>query len=139
MNKMKKNVVSYLLCMVLVVAMALSMTACGETAPAGGEDAEITEGQAAYTFVVVDAEGNEETMNLTSDKATVGEALLAEGLIEGEESEYGLYVKTVNGITADYDADQSYWAFYVNGEYAETGVDTTELVDGSTYMFKIEK
>ena len=60
-------------------------------------------------------------------------------LIAGDESEYGLYVKQVNGITADYDVDQTYWAFYINGEMAMTGVDTTDVEAGATYSFKVEK
>ena len=60
-------------------------------------------------------------------------------LIAGDESEYGLYVKTVNGVTADYDKDRTYWAFYVNGEYANTGVDSTPVEDGAVYSFRIEK
>ena len=49
------------------------------------------------------------------------------------------YVKTVNGITADYDADGVYWAFYVNGEYAVSGVDSTPIAEGESYSFKVEK
>ena len=56
-----------------------------------------------------------------------------------EEGDYGLYVKTVNGVTADYDVDQTYWAFYINGEYASTGVDATSVTAGDTYSFKVEK
>ena len=59
-------------------------------------------------------------------------------MIEGDESEYGLYVKTVNGITADYDADGVYWAFYINDEYAQTGVDSTPITEGDRYAFRIE-
>ena len=70
---------------------------------------------------------------------TVGAALLSLGLIAGEDSEYGLYVKTVNGETADYDVDGTYWAFYVNGEYAMTGVDATTLEAGAIYAFRVEK
>ena len=69
----------------------------------------------------------------------MGEALLDQELIAGEDSDYGLYVKTVNGITVDYDTDGSYWAFYVNGEYASSGVDSTPVADGDTYSFKVEK
>lgn len=47
-------------------------------------------------------------------------------------------MKTVNGITAN-DADREYWAFYINGEYAVTGVDSTDIAEGATYMLKIEK
>ena len=68
-----------------------------------------------------------------------GEALLAEGLIAGSESEYGLYINTVNGIIADWDKDQTYWAFYVNGEYATTGVDSTEITEGATYGLTLTK
>ena len=59
-------------------------------------------------------------------------------LIDGEQGQYGLYVKTVNGIEADADKDQAYWAFYVNGEYATYGVDLTEIIDGDSYAFKYE-
>ena len=61
------------------------------------------------------------------------------GLISGEESEFGLYVKTVSGVTVDYDKDGAYWAFYVDGDYATTGVDGTEITAGATYSFKVEK
>ena len=59
-------------------------------------------------------------------------------MIDGDESEYGLYVKTVNGITADYDTDGVYWAFYINDEYAPTGVDSTTITEGERYSFRIE-
>lgn len=99
----------------------------------------IGEGQTVFMFEVVDGEGNEQMFEVHTDKTTVGEALLDCQLIEGEDSEYGLYVKTVNGVTADYDVDQTYWAFYVDGAYAQTGVDSTDVVEGSTYSFKVEK
>lgn len=45
------------------------------------------------------------------------------------------YVTTVNGITADWDTEKAYWAFYIGEEYAQTGVDATEIVAGTTYTF----
>ena len=69
----------------------------------------------------------------------MGDALTELGLIEGEDSEYGLYVKTVNGITADYDTDGHYWAFYVDGEYAQTGVDATRSPPGQATPSKWSK
>ena len=91
--------------------------------------------------VVLEVKVGEQTVTFTvkTDKDTVGEALQEHGLIDGEESAYGLYVKVVNGITADYDADQSYWAFYINGEMAMTGVDTTEITAGAVYRFVYTK
>lgn len=99
----------------------------------------VGEGEVQFVFEIVDAEGNVTKMAVNTDKKTVGEALVDNGLVEGEDSEYGLYVKTVNGITADYDVDQTYWAFYIDGEYAMTGVDQTDIEAGSTYSFKVEK
>jgi len=97
-------------------------------------------GSGSKTVVVeVKAEEQLVTFTIQTDKDTVGAALLEHGLIAGEESQYGLYVKVVNGITADYDVDQSYWAFYINGEYAMTGVDSTEITEGAKYRFEYTK
>ena len=134
MKQFKNKLFASVLCMVLIVAMALSMTACV------AENAEQEQAmEQSFTFEVVDKDGNTETFSITTDKSTVGEALLEEGLITGENGQYGLYVTEVNGIVADYNVDGTYWAFYVDGAYASSGVDTTDVVDGSTYSFKVEK
>lgn len=141
-----------MLCIVLIAAMALSLGACAaddaknpdvkesERPQQVQQDENIVgEGDISFKFIVVDADGKETEFTVKTDADTVGKALLDANLIAGEDSEYGLYVKTVNGITADYDTDGSYWAFYINGEYAMTGVDSTEIEDGATYTFKVEK
>ena len=142
----RKQLLSFILCLVLIAAMALTTTACDninlkfwETTQesTGGTEAPVAKKN--FTFIVVDKDGNETSFTISSDKKTVGDALLAEGLIEGENGAYGLYVKKVNGIVADYEIDQTYWAFYINGEYAMSGVDTTDIVEGATYSFKVEK
>ena len=129
MNKMMRLI----LCTVLIAVMALMAAGCGS------KSAETTAPGVSFTFVVTDLEGNESTFDITTSKATVGEALLDEGLIVGEDSEYGLYVTSVNGMAADWDNDQTYWAFYVDGEYATTGVDATEVTEGATYSFVLTK
>ena len=142
----KKKMISSFFCVLLVVAMALT-TGCGEKKKENNVSAEGTlreytvlgEGQTSFRFTVVDKEGNETFFEIQTDKTTVGDALLELGLIDGEEGAYGLYVKTVNGITADYAVDQTYWAFYVNGEYAMSGADTTNVEPGTVYSFKVEK
>ena len=140
-----KKITSLLLCMMLIVAMALT-AGCGgkkqENPSSAGQEVSVNklgEGKTQFNFTVVDKDGKETAFDIHTDKTTVGEALLELGLIEGEEGAYGLYVKQVNGITADYDVDQTYWAFYVNGEYAMSGVDTTEIENGAEYSFKVEK
>ncbi|MBE6555613.1 MAG: DUF4430 domain-containing protein [Ruminococcaceae bacterium] len=102
------------------------------------EDMEFGEGEKTVT-VEVRAEERSVTFTVHTDKATLGEALLEHGLIAGEQGAYGLYIKVVNGITADYDVDASYWGFYRDGEYMLSGVDATEISGGEHYELVYEK
>ena len=95
-------------------------------------------GEKVFGLKVTDKEGNETFVTVCTDAATVGEALLQLNIIAGDESEWGLYVKTINGITADYNVDGTYWAFYIDGEYAMTGVDATEIQEEAVYSFAVE-
>lgn len=95
----------------------------------------IGEGETMFVFTVTFEDATMHLYEVSTDATTVGEALLEVGLIEGEDSEYGLYVKTVDGVTLDWDTDAAYWAFYIDGEMAMSGVDTTDIVEGSTYTF----
>lgn len=97
------------------------------------------EGNTVFPLSVVDKEGKETLFEIHTDKATVGEALLELEVVAGEEQQYGLYVKSVNGITADYEVDKTYWAFYINDEYAQTGIDQTNIVEGDSYSLRVEK
>ena len=109
------------------------------SAAEAAEATDIGEGNTEFAFEVVLEDGTTTLYNVHTDEKTVGAALLGVNLIAGDDSEYGLYVKTVDGVTADYDKDGTYWAFYIDGEYASTGVDSTDVVPGSTYSFKVEK
>ena len=102
------------------------------------ESTELGEG-AKTVKVEVKAENKTVTFTIKTVADTVGDAMLEQSLLAGEESEFGLYVKTVNGITADYDVDKSYWAFYIDGEYAMTGVDGTEISEGAIYQLVYTK
>lgn len=150
--KGNKKITSWLLCMILAVSMALTMIGCGKEdneetkatteSQSTSEEAKVTvlgEGATKFAFTVVDKDGNETAFEINTDKETVGDALLELNLIEGDEGDYGLYVKKVNGITADYDKDKTYWAFYIDGEYASSGVDKTKIQEGKKYSFKVEK
>ena len=128
-----KRKLSVLLCVVLIAAMALSMAACG-----GSKEAATPKGSVSYTVITVDLEGNETRFEITSDKEMVGEELLEQGIVAGDMGEYGLYIKTVNGLTLDWDKDAKYWAFYIGEEYATTGVDMTPAEEGVTYILKPE-
>ena len=142
---------SLILCTVLIAAMALVMTGCSDnknqenpqtSAQAiqpGGAVPVLGEGENVFIFSVFDQDGKETAYEIHTNQTIVGEALQELGLLEGEEGAYGLYVTVVNGIRADYDKDGVYWAFYIDGEYAMSGVDVTEIEAGRSYAFKVEK
>ncbi len=115
----------------LLLAALLLLSACGKSStPAAGTK--------KFTFEITFSDGSTTSQEIETDKATVGEALQALGLIDGEDGPYGLYVTTVGGETVKYEDDGHYWSFYINGDYATTGVDATEVEDGATYAFKVE-
>lgn len=131
---MKKRILSLL----LILCLALTLCACGKEDADLWADALYTEdtelGQGAKTVTVqVTADEKTVTLTINTDCATLGEALMEHGLVEGEMGEFGLYIKKVNGITADYDVDQTYWGFYSGGEYMMSGVDMTEIFGGESY------
>lgn len=144
-----KKALSLLLLTVLIAAMALTSAGCGDNSDtkatespvvttASGEVTVLGEGSKTFSFTVSDFDGKESAFHIHTDKEFVGEALMELELIAGDEGPYGLYVKTVNGITADFDKDGKYWAFYIDGEYAMSGVDVTKIEDGKAYAFKVE-
>lgn len=90
---------------------------------------------------VVDDKKNKKEYKHSTDAEFLRQALEEiEGItIEGDESDIGLYVKKVNGITADYNTEQSYWAFYIKDEYCKNGVDTQKVTDGDSFKIVYTK
>lgn len=138
---MRTTAIRILICILCVIMLSV-MTSCGGaeiTEPIESKASNIDSDVKKFTFIVRDANGNEAKLMLESKREFLLEALLDEGLVDGEAQEAGFYVKQVNGIVADYDKDQSYWALYIDGEYAMTGADTTPIEEGKTYVFAVEK
>lgn len=83
--------------------------------------------------VEVIAEGTEpKAHTIETDAQFLRQALEEQNLIAGDESVYGLFVKTVDGITAD-DANEEWWSFTKAGEMLMTGVDDTPIADGDHF------
>ena len=124
---------------VLALMMVLGLSACGKKEAVNlwdnakwTEDATLGEGSKTVQ-VEIEMEEKSITLTIASDKALLGDILLDHEVIEGEMGAYGMYIKSVNGVQADYDVDQAYWAVYQDGEYLMTGVDSTEVSDGAHY------
>lgn len=127
----KKVVVAAILLVILLAAAAILY---GVFAP------KVMAGSKSITVTVVDNNGEERTYEHRTDAEYLRPAAEEiEGLvIEGEEGEYGLFIKSVNGLTADYDTDGAYWSLYVNDEYAQYSMDQQPVTDGDDFAIKYE-
>ena len=104
-------------------------------APAEGESAEPAKAEAdevTITVSVTHADGSEKEFVITTAALNLREALEQENLVQGDESEYGLFVTTVDGEGTDSDK-QEWWCFTKGGEMMMTGVDDTLIADGDHY------
>ena len=155
--KKTRNLKSFfvlLLCFVLITAIALFTVGCktnnvdesssssptsSNTSSEENKPTVLGEGKTSFSFSVTYKDGKTDYFTINTDKTTVGEALSELGLIEGEESTYGLYVKSVNKVPLDFNKDGLYWAFYEDGKYAQKGVDKTDIKSGVKYAFKASK
>lgn len=131
---MKKTLVTLIaLLMVLALVMGGCTPATVETTPSGSSvpTGEQTQGK-SFTVIVVHKDGTEKTFRYTTTSdENLGPVLVAEGLI-AESGSSGLY-DTVDGVKADWNVDQTYWAFYIGDEMAMVGMNDAAIHDGDTF------
>ncbi len=141
---MKMNSFTKLLCIALIGALTLGLWGCAQAPAQNGaitleEGKTYGQGENQFSLTVTGSDGKDIAVTIRTGKTIVGEALQELGIIAGEEGPYGLYIKTVNGETLDYDIHKMYWSFYVNGEYAMAGIDQTAIDSSAAYALKAEK
>lgn len=130
MNEMSENAnnkkLLIIISCVLVALIAAAAIIYALTRPS------TSKGAKTVTVEVVLGENNTKTYTLHTDQEFLRGALEEEKLIEGTESEYGLFVTTVTGVKAD-DSKQQWWCFTKGGEALMTGVDTTPIANGDKF------
>lgn len=124
---MTKNKKLAIAAVILVTAAAIMATIYIYTRP------HTAQGAKAFTVEVVHSDGVSKVFTYHTGAAYLGEALLAEGLIAGEDSQYGLFLITVDGEDAVWEEDGAYWALYEGEEYAMQGISTTPVRDGGAF------
>lgn len=87
------------------------------------------------TVTVVHKDQTTKEFTYQTNETYLGTVLVEEGLIQGDDSQYGLMIHTVDGEKADWSVDQSYWALYIGEEYATTGADTTPIHNGDSFKW----
>ena len=125
---MKKNGKLIIAAVAVLVLAAVFAGVWAATRPAASQGAK------TITVEVVHRDGSKNTFTYHTDEEYLADVLLAEGLVEGTQSEeFGLYIESVDGETADYTADGAYWALYQGGEYATLGVSSLPVADGDSF------
>jgi len=123
--KQNRNILRALTALLCVVALFGAIYLITRPAPEPGVKQICVE--------VVHSDGTETTFTYRTDAEYLGEVLTVEGLVQGEQGEFGLYITEVDGEQTVYEKDGAYWAFYQDGEYAQQGVDQTPIRDGDSF------
>ena len=93
---------------------------------------EAVQGAKAITVTVVHADGSSKDFQYRTDAEKLGAFLEEKGLIDSQGADEGMF-HTVDGEKADWNVNQSYWAFYLGEDYAMTGIYDTPITDGAVY------
>lgn len=123
---MKKTKI--LLPALVIVLMLASICGCAKQEASNGD-------KITFTLTVTHADKSQKDFEITTQETNLRRALEAENLISGTESEYGLFVTTVDGETADFSKDEGWWNLVKNGESTSTGVDGCTVADGDKFEF----
>ena len=125
----------------LAVVLIFTATACNtpEVKDNLWETATYTENQTVGTGSKnfnVEIEAGEKSIILTvnTEKEKLGEALYELGIINDAS-----FFNVCNGIEASWEQDNAYWAFFVNGEMANYGVNDADLSEPATYKIAYTK
>ena len=128
--KTKKLFVS----IVALLCMAAILCACSVKLPFGNTAA--TGEKKTFTLQVVHADGTSLEKQITTRQVYLANALFDEKILSEEDAlQTGMYT-IVDGEEASWEKDQAYWGFYVNGQYAVEGMNTTEIEDGAVYKLE---
>lgn len=95
-----------------------------------------TAGEKTIYITVIHADSSKADFTYQTDAEYLGEVLLAENLVSGEEGQYGLFITTVDGETAD-SSRQQWWCITKDCEKLTTSADTTPLTDGDAFALTL--
>lgn len=98
---------------------------------------ETDQGKKTIEVEVVYADESSDEFTIKTEEEFLRGALEQEELVAGTESDYGLYIQTVNGVSAD-ESNQEWWAISKDEEELTTGADTTPIADGEHYELTLK-
>lgn len=89
-------------------------------------------GAKEITVTVVHADQSSKDFVYQTDEAYLGAVIEAEGLVEGTDGDYGLFITSVDGETAD-DSKEQWWCITKGGESVNTSADQTPIENGDKF------
>lgn len=125
MLKNRKTLIALIIFIVLIAAAVIVWLRFGP-------QNDVSEGSKSITVVVVHGDSSSAVFPISTDAEYLGEALIAQGLVEGDMGEFGFFITAVDGEKAD-DAAQQWWCLTKSGGTVMTGVDMTPIADGDCF------
>ncbi|MCL2096949.1 MAG: hypothetical protein FWH10_08610, partial [Oscillospiraceae bacterium] len=129
-SKNKRKILAFILCIALIAVSAAILYSCGDDKSEDDNQNILGEGALSFTLNITDGQGNIKSYIIKTDKTTLGDALVEVGLTDDS-----LFIATLDGITADWDTDESWWKIAVNGEDAAAGAFDIDLESEAVYSF----
>lgn len=129
---MKKNTKTVLAIVALVAVIAIFLGVYLAVRP------QTQQGAKEITVTVIHKDGSQKTFTYHTDEEFLDKVLIAEGLIEGHDDQYGFVIEKADGEAAVWETDGAYWSLYIGEEYATTGISATPVYDGAAYKLVYE-
>ena len=128
MQKKQTKIAGILLVLCCVLALIVFFQTRPDTAA----------GEKHITISVVHSDSSKSTFSYDTDAEYLGEVLTEEGLAEGTEGPYGMFITTVDGETAD-DSKEQWWCITKGGEMVNTGADQTPIQDQDQFELTLKE
>lgn len=130
MTQKMKRILTLILCLCLCLAVFAGCEANPQNSSPADSSASSIEEKAQISVKIVFPDGEDKTLSISTDKQFLADALVEEGIIEYVED--GLYT-TVDGVTADFNVDGSWWCLYKDGAMTNDGFNTQKIADGDKF------
>lgn len=105
----------------------------GEIAATAADLKTEDEEKTVFDFIVTHSDGKKVAYAVETTKDNLGDALLENEIIEGDEGQFGIYVTVINGEEASWDKDKAYWYFYKDGEALLESISATPIANGDKF------
>lgn len=132
-NNRKKSRGRMIILIAVLAVIAVGMFGLYQTFMPKGEAGEKT-----LTVTVVHGDKSEEQFTYHTKEAYLGPVITNSGLVEGENGDYGLFIKAVDGETAD-DSKQQWWCITKGGETVNASADQTPIEDGDQFELTLKE